>query len=283
MSEEILAAEPTLPAQTTAPATEPSGWMGSDGVFREGAPDNVRTLLETKKWENVEQMADAYAKLEKFTGVGKHLVIPEADDAEGWDNVYNTMGRPETHDKYGIEYEGDVPLSDELVGQFKQFAHGLGLTQKQFNEVVNFQLDAITAQAGEFETQSAAAKEEAKAANIAALTEAFGAEGYLTRVTDARTMADKLGIYQTLEDKGIASDVDIIKMLDKLSAADAEGALHPTPPPPSQKTPQDRMVEIKEDPAFTDKFHIDHKAIMVEFNAINKQIVDAGQGRAPRG
>ena len=257
--------------------------MSNDGAFGEGAPDNIKALLETKNWENVGQMADAYSELEKFKGIGKHLVIPEPDDVEGWNNVYNTMGRPETHDKYAIEYEGDIPLSEELTGQFKQFAHGLGLTQKQFNEVVNFQLDAVTAQAGAFEKQTEEDKVTAKAANVAALTEVFGAENYLARVTEARTVADKLGIYQTLEDKGLASDPAIITMLDKLSHADAEGAIVPDVQQVAAKSLDEQLKEIRSCEAFTDKFHPDHKSVMSRFMAVNQAIANAGQSRAPKG
>lgn len=275
--------DPVIPAQTTAPATEPSGWMSPEGEIRDGAPENVVALMEAKKFTNIGQIVDAYSELEKFTGIGKHLVIPEADDAEGWGKVYDSMGRPETHDKYELGYEGDVQLSDELVGQFKQFAHGLGLTQKQFDQVVNFQLDAVAAQTVEYEKQTEAQKVADKEANIAALTESFGAENYLQRVTDARTMAEKLGIYETLEKTGLASDPVIIGMLDKLANADAEGAIHPAPPTQPAKTLHDRMAEIKKSPAFLEKFHEDHKTIMVEYMALNQEIANAGESKAPRG
>ena len=95
-----VATEPKLNAQTGAPPSEPSGWMPLTDEQRNSAPEDVRKLLETTKWQTVEDMAKGYTELQKFTGVGKHLVIPEADDVEGWNNVYNQLGRPETPDGY---------------------------------------------------------------------------------------------------------------------------------------------------------------------------------------
>lgn len=270
--------EPTKPAQTAAPATEPTGWMTPTGEIRDGAPEAVRNLLEAKKWTTVEQMASGFTELEKLLGVGKHLVIPEAEDAEGWNNVYKTLGRPETFDKYELGYEGEVEISDELVGQFKQFAHGLGLTQKQFDEVVKFQLDAVAAQSEAYNTQTVAQKE----ANIQALKDKWGEVNYPVKVKGARIIADSLGIYQTLEAKGLASDPQIIEMLDTIASRTAEDVITPQPPAAAQKTPQEELEEIKKSESFLKKFHQDHKATMSRFMALNQEIANAGQARQPR-
>lgn len=267
-----VSTDPTKQAQTPAPGTEPTGWMSPDGEFRSSAPENVRTLFETKKWTNVSQMVDGYNELEKFTGIGKHLVIPEAEDAEGWNNVYNALGRPETHDKYELSYDGEVEISEELAGQFKQFAHGLGLTQKQFNELVRFQLDAITAQGEAYNTQMTTQKEE----NVTALKSKWGAN-YGTKVAGARIIADSLGIYNTLEVKGLASDPTIIEMLDTIATRTAEDVITPSTSSVPTKTPQEELEEIKKSESFTKKFHPKHKETMARFMQLNQMIANSGQ------
>lgn len=280
MAEEILQVDtdPTKVAQTPAPGTEPTGWMSPDGEFRNGAPEKVQNLLDSKKWGKVEQVVDAYLELEKFKGVGEHLVIPEAEDAEGWDNVYKMLGRPETHDKYEFSYEGDISISDEIVGQFKQFAHGLGLTQKQFDAIVNFQLDAVSAQGEAYNSQMTTQKEQ----NITALKQKWGEANYEVKVKGARIIADSLGIYNTLEAKGLASDPDIINMLDVIATRTAEDVITPQASVTPQKSLQERLEEIKKSDAFMQKFHKDHKKIMAEFIQINQQIADSGQAQQPR-
>lgn len=270
--------EPTKTAQTTAPVTEPSEWMTLDDNFRNGAPDNVKDLITKKGYKNLGQFFDSYTEMEKFRGVGEHLVIPEAEDAEGWENVYKQLGRPETHDKYEFTYDGDVEISEELTGQFKQFAHGLGLTQKQFDSIVRFQLDAVGAQTTAYDNQLAGQQEQ----NIQALKSKWGEANYEVKVKGARIIADSLGIYQTLEAKGLASDPEIISMLDTIATRTSEDVITPQTPLVPQKSAQERIDEIKRSEAFTDKFNIDHKKIMAEYMALNQTVANAGQGRAPR-
>ena len=270
--------EPTKPAQTTAPVTEPTGWMSPTGEIRDGAPEAVRNLLEAKKWTNVEQLATGYVDLEKFTGIGEHLVIPEVEDASGWNNVYNQLGRPETYDKYELSYDGDMPISDELVGQFKQFAHGLGLTQRQFEEAVKFQLDTVVAQTEAYNAQLATQQEE----NIAALKQKWGEVNYEVKVKGARIIADSLGIYQTLEAKGLASDPVIIEMLDTIASRTSEDVITPQPPAAAQKSPLEELGELKKSEPFLQKFHREHKTCMARFMELNQLVVNAGQAQQPK-
>lgn len=272
--------EPVKTAQTQAPGSEPTGWMSPTGEIREGAPENVRTLLEAKKWDNINQIVDGYGELEKLVGVGEHLVIPKVDDPEfatKMGDVFNRLGRPDTHDKYEYEYDGDVEISDELTGQFKEYAHSLGLTQDQFNKIVNFQLDAVAAQSQAYTEQAETQKQE----NISALQLKWGAN-YETKIKGAKIIADSLGIYQTLETKGLASDPVIIEMLDTIASRTSEDVITPVAPSTLTKTPQERLVEIKKSESFLKRFHPDHKKIMIEFMDINQQIANAGQARQPR-
>jgi hypothetical protein len=221
-------------------------------------------------------MAKGYMELEKVQGVGKHLVIPDADDAEGWEDVYKEMGRPDKSEDYQLNYDGEIQVSDELVGAFKEYAHGLGLSQKQFDEVVKFQVDAVASQEGAYAEMQQAEIDK----NIQTLKAKYGIE-YDTKIRGARQTADALGIYQTLENKGLASDPEIIDMLAQLAANAAEDTLAPQTPTPAQKTPQEELEEIKAHPAFMDKFHVDHKAVLAKFMAINQTIANSGQTRMP--
>ena len=117
------------PAQTTAPETEPTAWMTPDGEIRDGAPENIKSLLEKKKWTNISQFFDSYTELEKFKGIGEHLVIPEAEDVVGWENVYKQLGRPETFDKYDFTYEGDVEINIDS----RQINTAFELNQNQYH------------------------------------------------------------------------------------------------------------------------------------------------------
>lgn len=270
--------EPVKTAQTEAPATEPTGWMSPTGEIRDGAPESVANIVKNKGWTTVEQIVEGFTGLEKFKGIGEHFIIPEAEDAEGWDKVYKQLGRPDTHDKYELNYAGDVQISDELTGQFKQFAHKLGLTQSQFDKIVNFQLEAVSAQSEAYDVQLESQKE----ANIAALKQKFGEANYGAKITGARIIADSLGIYNTLEAKGLASDPAIIEMLDMINSRTAEDVITPQSPATSQKTPQAELEEIKKSEAFTKKFDPKHKETMARYMELCQQVANAGQSSQPR-
>lgn len=266
MSEDGTGTEGAV-ATETAPDT---GWVSGDGTFGEGAPENVQALMETKKWTNVGQVIDAYSELEKFKGAGEHLLIPEAEDVKGWDNIFNRMGRPETHDKYEFTNETDIELSDELVGQFKEFAHGLGLSQKQFKDVIQFEMDAAKSQMESY----AALEEKGKEENLSALRAKYGESAVVGKISDARSVAEKLGIYQILEQKGLASDVSIIDMLINISTKTAEDTITAPSVPKTTETPEEELEKLKTSEELLQKFHPKHKEAHRRFVELNQMVVN---------
>ena len=270
--------EPTKTANAPAPVSEPTGWMGDTGDFRDGAPEAVQKLMEAKKWTNVEQMAIGYAELERFKGAGEHLVIPEAEDAQGWDNIYKQLGRPETHDKYEFVNESGIELSNELMDGFKQFAHKEGYTQKQLSGAIQFQLDAVKASEELQRVQS----QEREESNVHAMKAKWGEAKYDEIYRNVEATAEKLQVLEYFRELGIDKDPEIVNMLITISNSDREDALNPSPPAPPQVSPLEELVELKRSDAFLQKFHPDHRACMTRFMELNQSVVQAGQGKAPR-
>lgn len=269
--------EPKIEAQTPAPGTEPTDWMTLNDEFRNGAPENVKDLLTKKGYTHLGQFFDSYTEMEKFQGVGKHLVIPEAEDAEGWNDVYNQLGRPPTHDKYEFATESQIPLSDELMEGFRQFAHKEGYTQKQYRGAIDFQLDAIAKMIEIDEDQKVELQEQ----KVTALKEKFGEVNYNAKVTGARIIADSLGIYKTLEAKGLASDPEIIMMLDTIANRTAEDVITPQTSVTTTKLPIEERDEIMKNPVFKDKFARGRKELMARYMELNQIIANSGQSSRP--
>lgn len=266
---EILEAPASSPIET--PAEPTVGWISPTGEFGQGVPDRIKNIIEAKKWNNVEQVVDGYSNLEKMTGAGRHLVIPDGEDTEGWNNVYNQLGRPETPDKYAFEDDSDVPLSSEIVGKFKQFAHTQGYTQKQAEGAVQFQRDVIKDVVAADAAQATAKRDE----NITKLKQKWGEANYETKVRGARTIADQLGIYSTLEAKGLASDPEIISMLDTIASRAAEDVITPSSPAVAQKSPVEELEEIKKSEAFLNKFAPNRKQVMARYMELNHIIANS--------
>lgn len=247
--------EPIKPAQTPAPPTEPTGWMSPTGEFKEGVPEKVKALLDAKKWTTVEQVIDGYNELGAFKGI-----------AEIMENV------PSTADGYEYTYsgEGESPINNELLNNFFQLAHTKKWPKQYVQDVIDFQLDAIVAQTEAYDAQMATQKEE----NVKALKKKFGEADYPVKIKNARIIADKLGIYKTLEAKGLASDPDIISMLDTIESRTAEDVITPPSPPVPTKSPEEELEEIKKSEAFMKKFDPKHKETMKRFMELNQIIAN---------
>jgi len=272
---------PMKPAQSDAPASEPTSWMNSNGDFGDGAPENVRTLLEKKKWTNINQLADGYTELEKFKGVasGKHIALPEdMNDQEAMSKIYNQLGRPETSDKYEYTNNTDIELSDELMSGFKEFAHKHNYTQSQLEGAIDFQLEAVKAGNEIFEQQQAAAREE----SVSAMKQKWQTE-YEPTMTKINATAEKLQVKEYFEQLGIDKDPRIVNMLLTIANSDSEDAIDTTKgETPLATTLQDQLKEIVKSDAFTQRFHPDHKETMARYMELNTRIANAGQGKAPR-
>ncbi|GAG49936.1 unnamed protein product, partial [marine sediment metagenome] len=144
-------AEPVIPAASAPPASEPSGYMQTNGDFGDNAPDVIRNLMEKKQWSNVEDLAKGYQELESFKG-GAHA-IPEAEDVDGWKAINTARGVPESFDKYDYTNDSGIDLAPELMDGFKQMAFDAGYSPEQLKGAIDFQLDAVAAQTEVYEQQ----------------------------------------------------------------------------------------------------------------------------------
>jgi len=76
----------------------------------------------------------------------------------------------------------------------------------------------------------------------------------------------------------LASDPDIISMLDTIRERTAEGVITKGTPPVPVKSPLEELEEIKKSEAFLKKFHPKHKETMTRFMQLNQEIANKGLG-----
>lgn len=120
----------------SAPAGNPApvapAWYAPEGLDP-GTSTQLGELVKAKGWKGPADALLSYQNLEKVFGAdkaGRTILAPKGDDdTDGWNAVYNRLGRPESPDKYELP----VPEGDD--GSFAQAAapvlHELGLTSKQ--------------------------------------------------------------------------------------------------------------------------------------------------------
>ena len=139
-SDPAAGGNPAAAAPSAAPVTPPAGDAPSgDAGKAPAAPtgnwyDNfedaeLKGYAEVKGWKDPADLANSYKNLEKLVGSEKIPMPKGDDDVEGWNRVYDSLGRP----KSAEEYKLPVPEGD--TGEFAKLAagrfHELGLTGKQ--------------------------------------------------------------------------------------------------------------------------------------------------------
>lgn len=102
-----------------------------------GLPDELRGYVQTKGFKDPTSVVDSYKNLEKLMGAPKErlLKLPEkSDDATGWNEIYNRLGRPEKADDYKIDIPKEV--GDENFAKWaKELFHENGLTRAQGEKI----------------------------------------------------------------------------------------------------------------------------------------------------
>ncbi|KKN47743.1 hypothetical protein LCGC14_0659770 [marine sediment metagenome] len=273
--------EPVIKAQTEAPGSEPSSWMPLSDEQRNNAPESVRDLFEAKKWNSTEELATNYMKLENILGKGDHIFKPESpDDVDGWNKYYQQLGVPDDVNGYEYEVDETVPFDDAILGRFRELSKNIHLDKKQSSELVQFQRDIIKeVRAVEAEAEAETLKtSEAEIETIrkALVTKSGGEVQFQTMMVESRQIADELGIYATLEKKGLASDPEIIGMLQIIKDRTKEGTiLKGDPLINTTKDPKAELKEIMESETFKNRFAPGRKELMKRYMELNNIIANS--------
>ena len=243
---------------------QPESWIGTDGKFNlENAPEEFKGVLESKKWGDVGDVLKSYTNLEKLKGTPpeKVLTIPDSDDPEEWSKVYDKLGRPESPDKYEFKApEGMPEVDDALLGDFKKFAHDKGLSDRQFQDLVNYQLELANQYQQETQAQIEASKE--------SLRGQFKTEDEYNEYTKtAMDTAEKIGLWDVIEKNGLQYDPDAIKALNSLSKSLSEDSI-PNAPQNTEVSREQRIEEIKQSDAFKQRLHPKHQETMAEYHRL---------------
>lgn len=138
------AAAPAVSVAPVAPA-----WL-------EGVPADLAAFAGEQKLSTVADAISGYRGMVRLKGVPESRLVrlPEKDDdADGWSQVYQRMGRPEKPDGYEIP---DVVIGEgdyNLANDFRTWSHEAGLSKRQAGALAGAYQKKLT--------EFAAAREEA--------------------------------------------------------------------------------------------------------------------------
>lgn len=117
---------------------------GTENWF-DALDEDLRNNPSITKYKTFDDFAKGHLELSKMIGKEK-IVIPKEDaPAEEWNKFFEKIGRPSELTGYEVPEFKDLPeevkMRQENLEAFKQKAHELGLTKKQFAELYALQTE----------------------------------------------------------------------------------------------------------------------------------------------
>lgn len=139
MSEGIHTSIPTGEAMGGGGAPEPTGDDKGTPSFLDQVPEAYRDKPYMKDIDSPDKLFQQFDNAQSLIGK-KAVGVPTEDSSpEEWNEFYNKMGRPESHDKYEFEKtelpEGLARLED-TDAKAKELFHKAGLTAAQAKQVM---------------------------------------------------------------------------------------------------------------------------------------------------
>lgn len=164
----ITTSVPAVPLSTNATAAQQTQVQGF-------LPENYANNPSLKDFKSIDAFADSYLNLksqlgssvripgkdagtedmnkfyERITTVPGVMRSPDENNAEAMNQFYGALGRPSESTGYNTGIEGDQTklLDAETINRFKGIAHKANLTDKQFKEVVAFDMSRASVQVQE--------------------------------------------------------------------------------------------------------------------------------------
>jgi hypothetical protein len=174
MSEQIQTTEVTQPVatettQTTATATQPilsstqqPAEPTSGKTWKEAISQEYRSNPNIEKFTELDALAKSYINAVSMIGTDKIPLPGKSATDEQWNEVYNKLGRPESADKYKLEFKTDVaPVDENVIKGFAQNAHKLGLNNKQAQGILEFYKSTLEGSAKEMSVNMETAQADA--------------------------------------------------------------------------------------------------------------------------
>lgn len=253
--QEVLGEPSGTPRETTDANLN---WMEKFEISQE-----LRDNPNISKYNTLEDALNANVNLVKKLGE-KGIMKPDDNaDADTWAKWYDHVGRPQTPDGYTdfqapTETDADgkshalYELDKGLYSDAKKAFHEAGLDQRQHDAMMKFFTDYEIAK-----TNQEVAYNADQATQVRAQLEKEWGGETKANIQTAVNVAQKLDIMDTIVEKGLASDLSVIKMLHTLSSKIGEAKL--TGDVSSHGGGfESTLAEIQSNPAYRDKSHPDY-------------------------
>lgn len=231
-------------------------------------PEDLKGDLQTlARFKSPVELAKSYVHLNRKRNDA--LAMPGEDaKPEEWDQFYSKLGRPEKPEAYELKAPEGVQASDDLLKTFREIAHKSGMTPKQAQAA--FEAYHASNQAAE-----AAYKTKVEEA-LGGLKKEWG-EKYDQEVGAAGAFIAEFAdpeIQKFLDESGWGNYPPLIKLLSKAGKSLVEAPIHGNVAPQGQSAEKIKaeISSIRANPGFWDKFHPEHKLLVMKDDELHQQL-----------
>ena len=262
--------DPPTPAPSPAPTPAPGDPPAAS--WRDQLHPDLKDDAAFSTFTDINALARSYKHGQGLIGKKGVIVPGEQATEEDMNAFYKSIGRPDL-DKYELKTPEGRELHKDLVGKFKEFAHGAGLLPKQAQQI----LDKYTEfEAGLITTAKTEATNKMND-GLAGLKTEWG-DGYVKNINFAKAAIAELGgdeLKGFLHETKLGNNPHIIKMLTAAGKLLGEDKLRGDFRGEGNKTPQeidDAIAKIRNDMAhpYNNASHPGHKAAVDEVARMQK-------------
>lgn len=240
-------------------------WYDKAGIAPEFMTDKIRGF------KDINAFAKSFNEGQAFIGKG---IPDENTPADIADAFYAKLGRPESADKYSWQPPEGISVAGANAENFKAFKEEcfkLGMTDKQVSGVLGrwsgIINDIMAAEQKKYAESIRVSKESLSAPNE------WG-DKYDDKLNAVLKRIDDMGIRTQLESAGVLYDARVLKAFDAVIGASRESKIKGADG--KFISPDERLAQLRANPAFFQAGHPDHAAIIAEANEIFRQKAQQG-------
>jgi hypothetical protein len=255
-------------ASSNANATQ--GGTSSD--WKSVLPKELQEDATLKKFTSVDALAGAYVSAQKLIGADKIPVPTKHTTPEEFRQVLHRIGLPEAAEKYEIKFKQEAGVEEEFAKSFKEQAFKAGVLPNQAQALAEWLSDLKLSTVKQFDEEATKRHQ----TTAASLKKDWGSayQQKLARANKALFDMGGEGVVDHFNKLGVAADEKFVRLMaavgDKLygehTVIDGSGSAGKTPVEIDKE-----IAALRTSPAFLDKHHPSHKAVIQEYTALFQQ------------
>ena len=273
-------AQPQATQSTVAKADTPAP-QPTQSTWKESISEVYRNDPNIEKFTEIDALAKSYINATRMIGQDKMIVPNKNFTEDQWEEAYIKMGRPESSEKYSLDFKSDVvPLDEQAIKSFQDQSFKLGLNNEQAKGVLDFYKNNMEAQTQQAKVD--AETSQAQAQNL--LRQEWGRE-YDANIAKAKSLATanlspEVFEMQLSDGSRLGDNIDVIKGFAKIANMMSEDKILSTESE-NQDRSEDIQTEIDQimgDKAgpYWNKSHPNHDKIVQQVYTM-REMLDGGK------